>query len=143
MDSESLMDLQGTLKGKMETVSVMRPSFCEMSEADLRFLVVMLQYLRPRKFLEIGISAGCTTKVTLENLLPESSLFSVDLRTTYYRDIYKPVGHVALESYQSKQYPKWHLLTGVDIAECVDTIGSGIDFMILDTAHALPGEFFG
>lgn len=142
MNREKLRHIQDNMVSLTRDVSIRRPAHCEMSTEDLQFLVAMLRELNPGKILEIGVSAGGTTRAVLENISPDAELYSVDLAKDYYRDVGKPVGFVARERYQSMtRRPKWNLFAGVDISECMEEIGGNIDFVILDTVHALPGEF--
>lgn len=113
----------------------------EMDRADIALLLDALARRKPAKVLEIGISAGGTTAMLLEALPKSSSLYSVDIKKMHYKDPTKETGHIADALHNPARHPAWRKFTGVDIYACIDEIGPGIDFLILDTVHAMPGEF--
>ena len=116
----------------------------EMSPLQHGFLCGLLKEYRPKKVLEIGVSAGGTTAVIL-NCLQEaeikSEMYSVDLLNNYYLDTTKKVGYQVDDA---KEYlsnlDQHHLLLGNVIPCFLDEIGKDIDFLIIDTMHILPGE---
>lgn len=116
-----------------------------MSSYDLAFLCGAIRKFRPRKVVEIGVSAGGTSAVLLESLrLAEypCEVYSVDISTHWYIDPNQLTGFM-LQAYfaQRELHNVSHrLITGKTIAEAVDEIGEGIDFVIIDTMHSLPGE---
>lgn len=120
---------------------------CEMSPAQHGFLCGLLRKRRPHKILEVGVAAGGTTCVVMEALEQfcaeegrEAVLHSVDLNTRYYRDAREPVGYMA--KHMEGRFPhvvhKTHY--GAMLPNFIEEIGGDIDFLILDTAHVLPGE---
>lgn len=112
----------------------------EMGMADHAFILNLLRETRPRKIVEVGVCAGGTTALLLSHLPPEAELHSVDIEERYARDSSQKTGYVAEKMYDPQQHARWETHFGVDLAECVNAIGHGIDFAILDTVHALPGE---
>lgn len=120
--------------------------YCEMSEFEQAFLCGCLKKVRPHKVLEVGVSAGGTTAVILKclSLLGNPvEMYSVDIRDTYYRKPEMPTGFVAAEAWNYIQDDNINhtLLAGRGyLAELLEHIGGGIDFLILDTVHFLPGE---
>lgn len=118
----------------------------EMSRRQLAFLCGLIRQERPKKILEIGVSSGATTAVLLEcvSVLDlEAEIYSIDLAEDYYYDRSKKIGYV-LDGYdmssQDRPRPSHTLFTGAYAAERLDAIGDGIDLLILDTVHRLPGE---
>ena len=122
--------------------------YAEMSHWQQGFMCGLIKKYKPRKILEIGVSAGGTTAVlmnTLELLDYEAQLFSVDCLDYYYRDTTKKAGFVATwtrDYFESKGSIKWthKLFTGGSVCNYFDEIGKSIDFLILDAAHSCPGE---
>ena len=77
----------------------------------------------------------------LENMSNDAVLYSVDISKDYYKDNNKETGFVAKENLTPNLLSKWKTFFGFDIVDCIKDIGTGIDFLILDTTHVLPGEF--
>lgn len=123
--------------------------YCEMSQFEQEFLCGLIRCAHPKKVVEIGVSAGGTTAVILNCLALSGEsvqMYSCDLNKEYYRDKSKSVGFVAeeLKPYildeKGKCKVNHTLLTGGYAPEFLPQIGNDIDFLILDTAHSLPGE---
>lgn len=116
----------------------------EMIESEIGFLCGLIRDNKPKKIVEVGVAAGGTTAAILECLSElnyKNKMYSVDLSETYYRDIHKPSGFIAEEYKQKINYMGEHkFLLGKVLPERLDEIGKGIDFLILDTMHILPGE---
>jgi hypothetical protein len=110
----------------------------EMSRADHALMEMALERHAPRKILEVGVAAGGTTAMLLDKMPRSSRLCSVDISTIYWKDAAKPVGFLAEELFGND--PRWRRFYGLDISSCIDQIGGDIDFAVLDTTHALPGE---
>ncbi len=113
----------------------------EMSKEDIELLICELVRHKPKKVVEIGMSAGGTTCIILDNITKDATLYSVDINRKYYRDETKKAGYIAENVYDETRHASWERFLGVDICDCVEQIGHDIDFVILDTVHALPGEF--
>ncbi len=112
----------------------------EMNVADHKLLTTHLKNKKPKKIVELGVSAGGTTKLILDAMDQESALHSVDINIQFYKDKSKKTGWLAEEYYSPQQHGHWHTHLGKDICECIDEIGPDIDFLVLDTVHSLPGE---
>lgn len=112
----------------------------EMSAEDHALLLSAISERRPRKVLELGVSAGGTTALLLDSLEKDAVLYSVDICEKYYRDPSRDTGYIAAAHHDPGRHGKWVRHLGKDIAECIEDIGGGIDFVVLDTLHALPGE---
>lgn len=115
---------------------------CEMSGFDNAFLLGLIKKVQPRKILEVGVAAGATTTMILDYISKtpgDVELWSVDLNEQYYRVPEKLTGYLALERFTN--FPRWHFLKGDVLPAFMPAIaGGGVDFCILDTVHALPGE---
>lgn len=117
----------------------------EMSPQHHAFLCGLLRKYKPKKIVEIGVAAGGTTAVILNALhimgMRDTKLYSIDSSARFYRDTKLETGYKASEA---KQYlggvfnHEW--LLGKYAYQHVYEIGKGIDFIILDTVHAMPGE---
>jgi predicted O-methyltransferase YrrM len=116
--------------------------YSEMIYSERHFLNVIIHSHKPKKLLEIGVSAGGSSAIILNAIrdFPESKLYSHDYNNRYYRDADKLTGF-AVKEICPELSDKWNLLTGGTVAEHIDEIGGGIDFVLLDTMHSNPGEF--
>lgn len=116
----------------------------EMEEGQLAFLCGLIKKYAPKKIVEIGVAAGGTTSVILNcihMLGLKSGLFSIDLSEDFYSDSSKRTGYLSEECKTMLGAQLDHTMhTGKYAVECVYDVGEGIDFLILDTVHSLPGE---
>lgn len=119
----------------------------EMSEAQHGFLCGLIKEYRPKKILEVGVYAGGTTAIMmncLHILGLEPEFYSLDLNTTYYSTLDETktieIGFVAQYVKTQLDYKNYTLITGDVLAAHIDDIGDGVDFLILDTTHCMPGE---
>lgn len=111
--------------------------YVEMSEDEIWFLKYLLMKYKPKKIVEIGISAGGNTVNLLKWKDKHSKLFSIDISKSWYRDNNKLSGFYA-EELEIKD--NWEIYRGHDYLDVYEEIGNDIDFIIIDTVHALPGE---
>jgi len=118
----------------------------EMNEFESAFLCGSLKKFRPKKILEVGVAGGATTAIilqALEDLGEPYEMHSVDVAEKFYSDNSKPSGFLATLA-KEKIFGKlrgtheFHL--GKVLPQVIDEIGGGIDFVVLDTVHKLPGE---
>lgn len=121
--------------------------YTEMSPFDRAFLCGAIREKRPKKILEVGMSAGATTAVILNcmHVLDlDSKLISVDYSETWYKDSSQKTGFVAEEfkaNLPERNFEHTVYLGDVVAAHLEDICKDGkIDFLILDTMHVLPGE---
>lgn len=119
----------------------------EMTERELAFVCGLIKERRPKKIVEIGVAAGATSSVILNciSMLDlETEVFSIDLSLFYYTDKSKKTGYLIDECMslleQRGKEARHTLYAGKYAVDCLETIGGGIDFLILDTIHSLPGE---
>lgn len=118
---------------------------CEMSHHDHSFLCGMIKHKKPKKIVEIGVAAGGTTAVivnALSILDITCEVYSVDLSITLWSDQNKKTGYEykRIAPHIDMKNIKHQLLLGKTIAGQIDLIGNDIDFVVIDTAHSLPGE---
>ena len=114
----------------------------EMTHRELTILCGLLRHVQPQKVLEVGVAAGGTTAVMLKALSllgSEAVLHSVDLNADYYANPALETGYMA-KSLPEEARQAWRLHTGGTAGAFLDSIGPGIDLVVLDTAHVLPGE---
>lgn len=117
----------------------------ELSDENLGLICGLIKERKPQKIVEVGVSAGGTTCVILnclEKLNMDSEVYSVDLSYSYHYDTSKRCGYQIEDAAQCLSNMKNHrLFLGRNIAQVIDNeIGHGIDMLILDTIHYLPGE---
>ena len=116
----------------------------EMTRDEMAFLCGLIKESKPSKIVEVGVAAGSTTAVIincLELLDMKTALFSVDLNEKLYYQEEKLTGHIANEYISNKVLnTDFSLLVGSYLPEQLERIGNGIDLVILDTVHHLPGE---
>lgn len=123
------------------------PNEPEMSDFDSSFLCGLIKNRSPKKIVEVGIAAGGTTAIILQCLAmldrnEDCEVYSVDLNEMFYRGTEKKSGFLAEELKDSMPELsfKHKVLLGKYLPEFIDEIGGDIDFLVLDTVHALPGE---
>lgn len=117
-----------------------------MKDEEIAFICGLIKKIAPRKLVEVGVAAGGTSAVILKciDLLKlNTQMYSVDLAEKYYfgRNENRNSGY--LIDYLKEcnvNLSKHKLLLGKVLASRLDEIGDGIDFLILDTTHCLPGE---
>lgn len=120
----------------------------DMHETERRFLFGLLKNRRPKKILELGVQAGGGSALILSAIKssPQAHLYSVDILynlLTSFSPNYKTnneVGYVVRKNFPELAGNKWTLYQGRRCEELLHEIGPGLDFVILDTSHALPGE---
>ena len=119
-------------------------SYSEMSQFQQDFLCGLLKRKRPKKIVEIGVSAGGTSVIilnALKQLSINAKIFSVDVSESWYRSKNLKTGFVAKKYLEENDdCPRIDFLLGQSIPHVIDIIGREIDFLILDTMHTLPGE---
>jgi predicted O-methyltransferase YrrM len=132
-----------------------------MTLEERRFLHGLLRHFKPKKVLEVGAFSGAGSALILNALSdqPEARLYSVDILYEIHRRLYglRPVlntieymtGNHDYESHEvgfvaKSCFPeagaRWKLYCGQRCEMVLDEIGGGIDFVVLDAAHSLPGE---
>jgi predicted O-methyltransferase YrrM len=114
----------------------------EMTPDQRTFLNALVLRNKPKKLLEIGVSAGGSSVIILNAIkdFPGSKLYSIDLFEQWYKDNSRKTGY-AVDAYPQLK-TKWTLCTGALALHFMDKIGGDIDFCLIDTAHVNPGELF-
>jgi predicted O-methyltransferase YrrM len=118
----------------------------EMTEFELSFLCGLIREKRPKKIVEVGVAAGGTTAVILECLSvlgmnETTEVHSVDVSELFYRGDGGKTGYLAEEYKRQLHWQGNHrTYLGKFLPEVMSEIGQDVDFVILDTAHQLPGE---
>lgn len=123
------------------------PNEPEMSEFDSSFLCGLIRKRLPKKIVEVGVAAGGTTAIILQclallNRNENCEVYSVDLCEMFYRGKGERTGFLAEELKKNLVGTsfKHKFLLGKYLPKFINDIGNDIDFLILDTIHALPGE---
>ena len=113
----------------------------EMTTSEREFLYGLLKIHRPRKILEIGVAAGAGSIVLLQAVRDdqEALVYSMDLAEKHYSDPSKLTGYL-VEEMTPELLNRWHLYTGKLCYAFLEQLGMRFDFVVLDTAHYLPGE---
>lgn len=111
-----------------------------MRKEETDFLLHFLNHRKPANILEIGVATGGTSVLILSSISSGQKLISVDLNKRYYRNDELLTGF-NVDKYCNKDQKSRHVpLYGMDVLEVIDQIPAEVDFLILDTVHALPGE---
>ena len=108
---------------------------------EQKFLNGIIRKFKPKKILELGVSAGGSSALILNAIkdLPESKLYSIDRVEKWYLNKAKNVGWVVNEKFP-ELLDKWKLFAGKNPSEFIETIGNNIDLALIDTKHLCPGE---
>ena len=116
--------------------------YSEMSKLEQQFLYGLVQYFKPKKLVEIGVSKGASAAIMLSAISGDNNahLYSIDKSIHVYSKQDKPVGFLVNETFPELTN-QWSLFTGVITAEVIEEIGKNIDFVLIDTVHVTPGEF--
>ena len=116
----------------------------EMTREQSGFLCGLIRDHKPEKILELGVASGGTTVNIircLEMIGLNSEMYSVDLSEKLYYDSEKETGYYAEDYLRQNACNVNHkFMLGRYLPEVLKEIGTGIDFVIMDTVHVLPGE---
>lgn len=123
----------------------------EMSEFESAFLCGAIKTFRPKKILEVGVAGGATTAIilqALEDIGEPYEMYSIDAAEKFYRDKTKPSGFMAMFAMENNLLNPPHTTLngkhefhlGKFLPQVIDSIGGGIDLVVLDTRHVMPGE---
>lgn len=114
----------------------------EMTYLQRCFLNGIIRQSKPKKILEVGVSAGGSSAVILNAIkdFDNAKLYSIDYNKKWYRDNTKDTGFLIEEKF-SRLKNNWKLYTGGTAAKFMEEIGGEIDLCLLDTMHINPGEF--
>lgn len=122
-------------KNEHETIS-------EMTYLERCFLNGIIRQTKPKKILELGVSAGGSSAIILNAIkdFDDTKLYSVDYSKKWYRDNSKDTGFIIDEKFSNLKN-KWKLYAGGTAAKYMEEIGGEIDLCLIDTVHSNPGEF--
>ncbi len=126
----------------IKTVFEGHGTISEMSYLERCFLNGIIRQTKPKKILELGVSAGGSSAIILNAIkdFDNAKLYSVDYNKKWYRDNSKNTGFIIDEKFSSLK-DKWELYTGGTAAKYMEEIDGEIDLCLIDTAHINPGEF--
>ncbi|WP_404926442.1 class I SAM-dependent methyltransferase [Mesorhizobium sp. ORM16] len=121
--------------------------YSEMSEKERCFILGLLSVYKPRKILEVGVSSGASSALLLQASDANARVHSIDISSQYYLDVWNNVpkekqrdtGFLVGQHFP-ELLPKWRIYTNGMVSSHIEQIGAGIDFVLLDAAHGLPGE---
>ena len=114
----------------------------EMTYLERCFLNGIIRQTKPKKILELGVSAGGSSAIILNAIkdFDNAKLYSVDYTEKWYVDNSKDVGFIIDEKFSNLKN-KWKLYTEGTAAKFMEEIGGEIDLCLIDTMHVNPGEF--
>lgn len=117
----------------------------QMSEFESAFISGLIKQYKPKTVIEIGVAAGGSTAIILESLesyCKSYKLYSFDLNLKVYGDSKNSIGYLCNQYKKNRPLTKGshELIYGKYAPESIELIESECDFMIIDTAHVLPGE---
>lgn len=132
-----LLDVNDKSKSR---VALPFAEYIEMTSAEQEFILILLERYKPKKIVEIGCAAGGTSALLLKNTGQDQIVYGIDISSKYYRDTSKDTSYLVKSYCSLEEQCRYKLYLGKDPIYQMDNIGSGIDFIILDTMHSLPGE---
>jgi predicted O-methyltransferase YrrM len=112
----------------------------EMKVSEQEFLHTLISRYRPKTLVELGVAAGSSTVVMLDAIanIKGAHLYSIDKSDQHYHVPNKKTGFVVAD--YPKLAKKWTLFTGGFACKFLNKIDKKIDFCLIDTVHANPGE---
>ena len=96
----------------------------ELSFDAQTFLNGLIRKYKPKKILELGVSAGGSSSLILNAIkdIPNSKLYSIDRYNEWYKNKSKKVGWLVKERFPELMN-KWILYTGRNPSEYIEKIG--------------------
>jgi len=125
--------------GHLDRIEKKIAKISEMTREERQFLNGLVRYHKPRKILELGVSAGASSAVLLNAVDNGATVHSIDYLPHWYRDPNKKSGFLVSERLPELEV-NWHIYRGGTAACFMDEIGGDIDLCLLDTMHSNPGE---
>jgi predicted O-methyltransferase YrrM len=112
-----------------------------MTELEQDFLNGLIRKYKPKKVLEVGISKGGSSAIILNAIkdIPGAKLHSIDKEKMCYSMKEKETGFLVADKFPDL-VPLWDKRVGGLVSDFIESIGSNIDFLFLDTMHVMPGE---
>lgn len=114
----------------------------EMTYLERCFLNGIIRQTKPKKILELGVSAGGSSAIILNAIkdFDDAKLYSIDYVEKWVRNNSKDTGFIIDEKFSNLKN-KWKLYAGGIAAKYMEEIGGEIDLCLIDTVHSNPGEF--
>jgi predicted O-methyltransferase YrrM len=111
----------------------------QMTSHEREFINALVLRNRPKKLLEIGVSAGSSSIIILNAIknIEDTMLYSIDYSNNWYKSPDKRTGFY-VDNYKGLKN-RWKLFTGALSFKFMDIIGNNIDFCLIDTVHTNPG----
>jgi len=138
---QSEPDSEQRAKSLVESIAFRVDGFSEMTVGESVFLTRLILENRPKKILELGVSAGGSSAVILNAIqeMPDTVFHSVEYSAKWWMCSDYSSGFLV-----DKRFPewrsRWQLHMPGTAAEHIRGIGGDIDFCLIDTVHLLPGE---
>ena len=106
---EFLNDIIDILNSKVLTVRG-NEKICDMTDLEKRFLNGIIRQNKPKKILELGVSAGGSSAIILNAIkdIDNAKLYSIDYSDKWYLDNNKNSGFIISEKFPHLQN-KWEL----------------------------------
>jgi predicted O-methyltransferase YrrM len=123
----------------LEKLDVFYEKYSQMTKHEREYINAIVLRNKPKKLLEIGVSAGSSAVILLNAIYRNNNakLFSIDYSHNWYKSSDKKTGFLLDNYAELKQ--KWELYTGSLSIKFMDQIGKNIDFCLIDTLHTIPG----
>ena len=145
------IDFQKVEPERLEPIDASLDCVSLMTKQERLFVNGLIRHFKPKKILEVGVWTGTGSCVILNAIsdLPETRLYSIDLLSSIPKNHPqnmtrqdKKIGYMASEMFAQslKARGNWTLHCGRRSEMVLDQIGDGIDFVVLDADHDLPGE---
>jgi len=120
--------------------SVLSP-ISEMKREEREFVNGLVRYHKPKKILEVGVSAGASSAILLNASADYGAeVHSIEYLDHWYLDPSKESGFLIKEKFPELA-SNWSFHHGAIAAQFMEKIGGNIDLCLLDTMHCNPGEF--
>jgi predicted O-methyltransferase YrrM len=124
----------------LQELNTFYKKFNQMQQDEREFLNAIILRYKPKKLLELGVSAGGSSVIILNAIknIEDAKLYSIEYHKEWYRDSSKNSGWVVEHYPTIKQ--KWNLYAGGLAFSVIENIGENIEFALIDTVHIFPGE---
>ena len=125
----------------LEQVENTIKDYIELIPDEMRFFNGLLRKVKPRKVVEIGVSRGGSAALILNAIkdIEGAKLYSIDKNEICYKNKDKKTGFLIDEKIPELK-KNWKLFLGGITAQFIESIGGGIELVLIDTVHLTPGE---
>jgi len=119
--------------------------YMELTKEHAGVLCGLIKEYHPKKIVELGVAAGgsaCLIMKCLELVeYRDTIMYSLDLNERCYQNKEKETGWLLKQNKEKFAYYGNHTyMLGKLAVDRLEQIGRDIDFLFLDTVHAVPGE---